>query len=70
MDIKYLIATKIKTFMYKLMFYWCWSSSEEAELQQQPLLEESTAMSYHDPQSLGIQKEQKGEETLQKKQEY
>lgn len=70
MDIKYLIATKRKTFMCKLMFYWCWSSSEEAGLQQQPLLEESTAMSYHDPQSLGIQREQKGEEKLQKKQEY
>lgn len=56
--------------MCKVMFYWCWSSSEEAGLQQQPLLEESTAMSYLDPQSLGIQKKQKGEETLQKKQEY
>lgn len=52
--------------MCKLMFYWFWSSSEEAGLQQPPLLEESTAL----PQSLAIQKIQRGEETFQKKQEY
>lgn len=56
--------------MCKLMFYWFWSSSEEAGLKQQPLLEESTAMSYHEPQSLAIQKIQRGEETFQKNQEY
>lgn len=50
--------------MCKLMFYWCWSSREEAGLQQQPLLEESTAMSYHDLQSLAIQKIQKGKRHL------